>query len=92
MATTVTDGTLFKKLMGNKKLKRSWIYDFKGIKVRGALISGNKIYFPKENRAELSKLDHSSLAKLVLSETEDENMFFLRPDTGVSDDIADIYS
>lgn len=88
---SLTDGAQFKTVMTSKSSTKIWLYDFKGIKVKGIQVDGIRVFFPKEKRTELSKLDHSSLATMTLSETEDETMFFLRADATISDDITAMY-
>lgn len=88
---SLTDGVQFKTVMTHKTSTKTWLYDFKGIKVKGIKVDGTRVFFPKEKRTELSKLDHSSLANMTLSETEDETMFFLRADATISNEIADLY-
>ena len=89
--TSFTNGTQFKTVMTSKSSAKIWIYDFRRTKVKGVQVDGTRVFFPKEKQTALSQLDHSSLANMVLSETEDETMFFLREDASISNDIAALY-
>lgn len=76
----IKEGILFRKLMSNQKLCKTWIFNYRGEIVRGVNINGIKIWFPKELRTMKSDLNHKLLKEMRLKSMDDEELqFFLIP-------------
>ncbi len=80
-AIEIKEGILFRKLMSNDEICKTWIFNFKGDEIRGVNANGIKIWFPKKLRTTLSNLNHKILAGMKLKRMDGEVIqFFLIPE------------
>ncbi|MEP6262734.1 MAG: hypothetical protein ABJ092_14255 [Gillisia sp.] len=77
----IKEGMIFRNLMSNGELRKTWIFNYKGNEVRGVNIEGVKIWFPKKYRAAKEELKRKLLGRMQLKCMEgEEYQFFLIPD------------
>lgn len=84
MSKSITEGSTLKSLITNKSLKKDWIFNYDRSQVKGLIIEGARVFFPKGQRTSKAKLDKATLGVMTLLAAEEKNLFFLQEPTTVA--------